>query len=256
MPIVDLRFDNESARDIHLLRGQSSRSLLLPGGLQFDPRDDPDQPVWASEYLANHSDVRIEFRPVFRYANNGTEYYGFGIRVNQRTGVVSTDPPPAPSPRVDNFLVEVVVLQNDGGLPPAELDVLSVRVHLHESVLHFWLTPTDLTVRRLTPAGAELTRFRFTARAEFDDHTVGDVTVHHGLAWTDPAFVRPDDAAVTAVENDGLRGRIRIPATLAVGAPPATITATLPAAWGGAAATATFRVAAPWEADATRPRVD
>jgi hypothetical protein len=108
----------------------------------------------------------------------------------------------------------------------------------------------------MTAGGDEQTRFRFTARVEFDDHIVGDVTAHHDLTWTAAGFFRTDDAAVTALENDALRGRIRIPAALAVGGPPTPVTAALPAAWGGATATATFGVAAPWEADAARPKAE
>ena len=199
--------------------------------------------VWLSDYIATHTDVLVEFRPTFRYSSKGTEYFGFGIRVDQRTGVVSTDPP-APGTRIDNFIVEAVILKNDGGKTPDRFPVRTVRVHLHNSVLKFWLTPRLLTVRRRTATGAEQTQFRFAARVEFDDHTVGDVTLHHGLRWTDAAFfVLPP--AVADLAQAAKIGRIKIPASLPLNTE-TKITATLPAAWGGATAEARFTVAPPW----------
>jgi len=253
VPIADIGFQNDTDCDMHLLRGQVLPPLRRAGTIFVDVVGGAR--VWLSDYTA--TDLKVEFRPTFRYSNNGTEYYGFGIRVNHQTGAVTTDPPPVGADRIDNFLIEVVVVRNDGGSAPSTFEPMTVRVHLHQSVQAFWVTPTRMTVRRRTPAttaAPEQTHFRFTARAEFDDGTVGDVTLHHGVRWSPAASFAPQPNPPNSQQAAAF-GRILLPTGLG----PATgtsVTATLPAALGGASATATFTVRPPWSEPGEAPQVE
>ena len=254
MPIADIGFQNDTDRDMHLLRGQVLPPLRRAGTIFVDVVGGAR--VWLSDYTA--TDLKVEFRPTFRYSNNGTEYYGFGIRVNHQTGAVTTDPPPVGADRIDNFLIEVAVLRNDGGSAPSTFEPMTVRVHLHQSVQAFWVTPRRMTVRRRTPAttaAPEQTNFRFTARAEFDDGTVGDVTLHHGVRWSPAASFAPQPNPPNP-QQAAVFGRILLPPGL--GPPTGTpVTAALPAALGGATSNAAFfTVRPPWSEPGEAPQVE
>lgn len=252
MPIRQIFYSGRMGSDIHLLRGDHSRDLRV-GSLAFVPvrADGTDAPgQWAKSYLDAHTgadeDVTLRFRPTFKAGLVGDEWTGLGIKVNQLTGVVSFEAGPPPNPTAANFIIEAVITQNDGGIPPAEIQPARIRVHVHTAVTRIWLTPDPLTVRRLTAAGAEDTRYRFTVRAEFADGTVGDVTTGHGVTWGPAANV------YTSV--DGEVGLLRIPAGVAAGA-----VEHIHATWTTSAGTkitpdADMVVAAPWASDPAMPK--
>lgn len=238
MPIKQMYFDGDSGRDIHVLRTQTTRSLTAPWNIALVDADDTVHA--ASVYLPLHPEVELHFRPVFDAVRAGTQYTGFGISVNIATGVVSF-PGPFSADTPHNFLVECLVVRNDGGAEPIE--TLVMRVHLHTSVKAITVTPPRLTIRRLTASGADETRYRFTVRAEFDDDVVGDVTHGHGISWTPPQHFTPT-------------GFFLIPAGIVPSATPIAVTAAPPAAWAVPPVQANVVVAQPWQADPALVNID
>src|SRR4029077_19654348 len=106
-----------------------------------------------------------------------------GMSVDSTTGAVTVQPT-LPPLRKYNFIIEVTAADADGPAPPA-----LIRVHIHKSVKNVALTPTTMTVRPSTAplASPETTSYRFTVRATFDDDTMGDLTVGHGVTWAPSA---------------------------------------------------------------------
>lgn len=96
MPIRGLQLENnairdfDASRDRHLLRSESSGSLLDEGNLQFVLEDGGEQS--AGSYLGAFDDVQIEFQPLFRAQKVAERYSGFGIHVDAQTGIVSSIP--------------------------------------------------------------------------------------------------------------------------------------------------------------------
>ena len=249
MPIRQIFWAGSTGRDIHLVRGDTSRDLTTTGlaVVEVMPTG-ADRGVLARPYLTAHPEVQIEFRPLFRAQNRGTTWEGLGIVVDKTTGVVSFLPGAVPVPTRSNFLIECVATRNDAGpspppgapapIAPALITRALIRVHVHPGVRRIWMTPNGMTVRRLTAAGQDKTNSRFTVRAEFTDDVVGDVTLNHNVAY----------APVGNVAADGL---LTIQASDAVGAA-IPITAT----WRGQTDTKTMTVGRPWEAEPTPPKVD
>jgi hypothetical protein len=246
-------YSGRSGSDIHLLRHQNSQSRDLRVDLQFVEvlPDGSDNEESAEDYLSAHSgpteDVRLEFQPTFAAPLVGDEWTNFGIRVNRLSGEVTFQNVPAPNPAPFNFIIEAVITQNTGGIPPADINRVQIRVHVHDAATRMWLTPAPLTVRRLTAAGDDDTLYRFTARVEFSDGTVGDLTAYHDLSWT--------PAANTYIDDDGQDGLLSIPAGVAAGTV-VPITATWTNAVGTISASADMVVAQPWASDPMMPRAE
>jgi IgA Peptidase M64 len=250
VPIRRMFYSGSGGNDIHLIRGQTSRDLRA-ASLAFIPLlpDGTDAPgAWAKDYLDAHTgaaeDVKLEFRPTFKAGLVGDEWTGLGIKVNHLTGVVSFETGAPPNPTANNFLIEAVITQNTGGPALATFNVKLIRVHVHPGVTRLRLTPSSMTVRRLTAAGADDTSYRFTVRAEFSDGTLGDITDKHGVSWSPAAYTR----AVS-----GAQGWLRIPAGDAAGKV-VPIKATWATSAGSFDATANMVVAAPWATDAAMPK--
>ena len=231
-------FNEESGRDIHVLRTQTSRSLTAVGNIVLVDADESTH--FAAVYLPLHPEVELHFRPVFEATLSGTLYAGFGINVNRLTGEVSF-PGPFSIDTPGNFLVECLVTRNDGGAEP--IPTLVTRVHAHGSVKRILVTPPSLTIRRLTAAGADDTECRFSVRAEFDDDVIGDVTAGHGITWSPPQHF---DAA----------GFIRIPAGVPPSTAPIAVTASASAAWAAAPVNVSLVVAQPWQTDSALTNVE
>lgn len=243
MPIRNLFYSGSGGQDIHLVWGDTSRNLTIASLAVTEVRaDGTDNNQFAAAYLGAHGDVTLEFRPVFKAEDKGATFEGMNIAVNKTTGVVTFTSAAPPARTRSSFTLECVVTKNTGGVDPAQLRPALVRVHVHPAVRRIWMTPGALVVRRLTPAGADDTKTRFTVRAEFTDDTVGDITEQHTVVYTPPANVVPGG-------NSG--GQLKIGAGDAVGAS-IPITAT----WKGFTATANMTVAAPWSAEPAVPRLD
>jgi hypothetical protein len=225
-------------RDVHVLRGFSSRDLI--DDLRFRDDDEDD-------------DIEIEqgqivFKPLFKGAQNGDlfENADIGISVNTKTGEVIADPAGAdPFPIVkNNFLIEI-----DGvGPGHATENTEVVRVHVHLAVFDLWLTPRTLTVRPSDPSSpGEITRCRFTVHALFDTGIVGDLTLGHGVIWK----TAPPAAPNRNVKPSGLL----VIDDADVPPKDIEITAKLPASFGGATTPpATLRIRPAWANEATRPK--
>jgi hypothetical protein len=253
LPITQIRFGARSdppspdAWDIHVLRGFSV--LALRSRLQVRDRADRKWKAFDTYSVGNH-DVAVEFRPVFNAVESPTEFQGFGITVNKDTGEISTTAGPVAN-QPHNFIVEAVVVRNTGG---DDVDNAVIRIHLHDSITRIFLTPETLTVRRpADPSGTGTqynpnTRYAFTVRALFDDHTIGDVTFAPELGiWTPEDFFWLD-------ADSGIQ-RISIPANTQLGAPIQVKIATS-AFWGSHEATGHIMVRQPWEVETDLPAIE
>lgn len=229
MPIQQIYWARGWERDIHVVRGGASPSLAQHG-LRFHRQDGTT--ASAADYLAATPDVTLRFRPRFRGTLSNDLLIGQGLIVDTTTGaIIASLFQPLPK---RNFIMEVSATDTTDGSVYTEV----VRVHVHESVSRLWLTPERLTLRRTDPL--DFARYRFTARAEFDDGVVGDLTLHRFTTWTPPTNVGSDGRLwIAPVNNPGDE---------------ITITATLDPEFGGHSASAVLRVGQPWSSEPNPPK--
>ena len=235
MAIKRLFWDAGTNRDVHLLRGQTSRDLTSTGLRVVD--ENGDMPSAANYLLLTPAD-RIAFLPQFRSTGPpGGDYENadLGFRVNQQTGAVTAAT--AHTRIKHNFILEIQAHNHDGTVSNIE----TIRVHVHDSVAASWLTPERLTVRPTTgTTRPELTGSRFAVRVQFDTGVVGDLTLNHGVTWP--------------IANAAVGGELLIALADGVGSE-VSITATLPAALGGSTTLPSIlSVAEPWDTDSTPPK--
>ncbi len=178
MAIRDRRYGTRSARDVHVLWGQTTQ--VLTGRVFVETVAGVSETLTA--HRAANADFNYEFRPVFRCVLAGDVYSGFGINVDRVTGVVSFTGAAPPAVTRPNFILELIITQNVGG--PAMDEPLPLRIHLHRAVTSLRVTPDRYRVR-LAPSGDTYNR-RFALRALFDDNVVGDISEHSGVAWDCP----------------------------------------------------------------------
>jgi hypothetical protein len=242
VPISAIRWNGHSARDIHVLRGQSTRDLTL-ADLVFDEPGPPPGSNFAAVYLNTHTDVSLIFMPLFSGALAAPAFVGAGngLSVNTRTGSVMVAAGTL-ARRKNNFIIEVEA--RNTGNPTPMTDV--IRVQVHTTVTNVWLTPDHLTVRPTNAPRPEVTGYRFSVRAQFDDGVIGDLTDNHGVTWEahvgkTPHFIEPN-------------GKLTVTATDAPGVN-IVVKATLPPALGGGFAEAQVLIAQPWASDPSLPRV-
>ena len=205
MPIKGIHWPGTMNRDIHVLRGQSTRDLTLT----LRVTKDDDDVVTADKYLVTEADITLTFTPLFKGTVSGLDFVGDnnGISVSTMLGVVTVDPG-MPANRKNNFIVEVEA-KNDGD---GKVFRETIRFQVHGSVRKVWLTPDRLTVRPKT-LPPEPTNYRFTVRAEFDDGVVGDLTVGHGVTWSPSSHVT-DEGALVVDSGDHAGDNIFISAKL------------------------------------------
>jgi hypothetical protein len=218
MPIIGIYWTDNTRRDIHVLRGQSTPDLTHQS-LKFRLDTDPTHDLFADQYIGQFHDVTLKFTPLFKGNQQGDIFVGDnnGIRFNTSTGSASLDLG-APLNRKNNFIVEVEAKNNVGGNIFNE----TIRIQIHGSVSQVWLTPDRLTVRRIGPPGAIVhTAYRFAVRAQFDDNVVGDLTVGHGVTWNESAGHVDQNGKITILAGDNPGDNF-------------FVSATLPAQFGGA----------------------
>jgi hypothetical protein len=241
MPITSMFWFGGGGHDIHVLRGSSSRDLTLEA-LHFSTTGGPPAGTPAHTYLAATPDVTLTFTPLFKGTLQGTNFVGDGngITVDTSTGIVTVDPG-VPVNRKNNFIMEVAAKNNTGTGTFNE----TIRVQVHGSVTQVWLTPSTLTIRgidnTITPIHSA---YRFAVRAQFDDDLVGDLTDGHGVVWHEPSGHLNAAGRVTISSTDHAGDHFGV-------------TATLPAALGGATTPAGpgVRIGVQWSDDPARAKI-
>lgn len=235
--------------DLHVLRGQPVVALSELLSVTWQATPDPISGTLA-QYLnqpAHPQDVTVDFRPTFQFEDQGDVLVNddFGISIRKTTGVITIaqDVPLDPWPH--NFIVEAVVTRNDAGVPPQSLKVQALRIHVHRSVARIWATPKRLSLRRTSLTGANEAFHRFTVRAEFDDGIVADITDSGRFA------PKPADAECFGTSNG-----VIIPASLAAGAPPRTVTFVTTPEWGSVEGSAEIAALLPWDAETNVPQAE
>ena len=227
--------------DLHVLRSDTG---IVFGDLltvSWPTGADSSDSGTLTDYLTlNRNDFTIEFQPVRRFAESPDKkrFVDFGIDIDKSSGAMVLTQPTVPvaEPWPHNFIVEAVVKQNPGG--PANVPPAAIRVHVHERVEKIWLTPNRLTIRRRTASGAERTWHRFTVRAQFDDGTVGDITLSGRLAVA---------AADAGWFRDG--EWILIPDGVTSASPVRNVTIMTTPAWNSRSAQGEIKVLDPWDTE-------
>jgi len=232
MPITRVFWNKGRALDLHVIKGESSPDLrgkhvavTKPDGSSETAGDYLDDPT-------NPKDIKVVFKPLIAGAPKAAPrehiFAGGGVEVDTNTGVVKVNDP-LPNPHLRNFIMVAEVTNNADG----KIYTLSVRIHIHGSVTAFWLTPQTLTIRPNGTVRPDRTRYMFTARALFDDGTLGDVTEDHDITWFPLDLFDPDLDQIVLRAGDDPGDTI-------------TVTALLPVRLGGASATGTLKIAKPW----------
>ncbi|MEP6933427.1 MAG: M64 family metallopeptidase, partial [Nitrospirota bacterium] len=140
-----------------------------------------------------------------------------------------------------NFIIEAIAKNLPDG--PTFTDI--IRIQIHPSVARMWLTPDRLMVRPAETTRPETTSYRFTARAEFSDGVVGDISDDHGVTWS------PSANATTGSFGGSL--------IIASGNAPGddiTIEAKCAAAWGNLSAGATMHIEKAWSTEPNPPKAE
>jgi hypothetical protein len=217
--------------DLHVVRGVTLHSLAKSIELR-----DPAVSEFAIHGDTPPAHIRIRFRPHFQPEPPATPDVtsGHGVRVNDRTGLITVLPAPAGGRRLRNFMLTISAQDTN---TQAEL-TLRVRVHVHDAMVRAWMTPATLTIR---PDGGLA---KFSLFAEFDDKVIGDISnwgqsMH--MTWSF-AVQPPGDPAGIESYNSSI-GWVR-------GKTPGTV-ATMSVVhngltWPGPAPTGTVRCVEPW----------
>ena len=234
MPIDQSFFMGSS--DVHLVRGQKSERLdsRLVFGIV------PEGTKRGDEYLRDHQDVSLEFKPLFKGVKNGDLIEGHGLHVNVKTGQIEVDKT-TPATVKSNFIVEAIAKNLPDGPTFTEI----IRVQIHPSVVRIWLTPERLVVRPAETTRPETTSSRFTVRAEFSDGVVGDISNDHGVTWSPSANVTTGSFSGSLIIASGNTPGNDI-----------TIRAKCAAAWGNLSASATMHIEKAWSAEPNPPKAE
>ena len=238
MPIKNAFWGRRRSLDVHLVRGQTSQTLLTHH--LFFVRQD-NAVVSAFKYIFDPpapGDVEVHFIAQIKGHPNGDTFVGPGVEISTLTGSVKVLDP-LPPIRLHNFILIAQISR----LPDHNvLFTLPLRFHIHDSVSQLWLTPDPLTIRPAATTRPDSTGYRFSVRAQFDDGIVGDLTDNHGVAWacTNPANIDAD-GFLTLLPGDGFGTQL-------------SVSATLPAAMGSMTLTRQAIIDRPWD-DPTRATI-
>lgn len=237
MPLTDFSGFSET-RDLHVLRGPPNPVVKFGEMLSVNWKAGQDDRFGTlADYLKQQpapQDVLVEFRPMFQFDRNGDVLENFNIHIQNNSGAMTIDSTAPPDPWPHNFIIEATVVKNDGGAAPATFKVAILRVHVHASVVRIWPTPDQLSVRRTTATGENQTPYSFTVRAEFDDGIVADITGSDRYA--------PLPADEECFDNLS----VKIPASLAAGAPPREFTFRTKPPWNQIDGKGKIVVLSPW----------
>jgi hypothetical protein len=239
VPITKIEFF--LAPDVHLVRGQNTNEDLR-GLIQATPVTGDRETL--SNYLNNHNDVAVDFKPTFKIqTTTTTEYGGFGITVDRKTGHVKVAGGTAPNPSPKNFLVEAIITKNTGGVDPKTIAPAFTRVHVHQRVERVWLTPERLTIRARPGSPTDQVGQQFTVRVEFDDAVVADATDSNQLKFSPTSTANEDD------------GRLKIPDSANPG-DVLDVTVTTTALWGNKSFTGHIALLEEWSNEPNAPTAE
>jgi hypothetical protein len=188
----------------------------LPG-FDFDRhliRDFPDWPGFGDSILVVDDDpaigqyvltarppgsdiASVVFTPRFLGAPSN-----HGVTVDTATGEITLDPAPAPTPSLNNFLLEVEVTHTSSTFPSPWREGL--RIHVHDTLQGFVLTPDPLVGRQGSRS------VRFAVYCLFSDDVMGEITDWTTVFAPDPTTGTPvrllqyasSDTAHVAIEPD------------------------------------------------------
>jgi hypothetical protein len=152
MPVTSIFWPGTGACDLHLIPGVVGPRL--------------DHLLWFEHTTGNKRADTVLAGVAVAFAANFPAGPAAGGIVVSASGEVTVNALPAPpNPRLLDFLVIVTVTEG------ANVFTSYKRFIIHQAITGMWLTPSPLTVHK----GAR--NVRFTALAEFDDGTYGDVTM-------------------------------------------------------------------------------
>jgi hypothetical protein len=171
MAVVSVFFPFNHAHDIHLLPGLMSPRL---DHLMFI--NDSTGVVRADKPPAG---VTVAFQALFSGVPPA-----HGVSFDATTGEIEIAAAFPAGPRLRSFVALCGCSEGDKGFS------IPLRVHVHASITHMWITPSVMHVRQ----GAENMRFALLAR--FDDGVIGDIT-----NWS--PFRRPTAGDRTFVRSKG-----------------------------------------------------
>jgi hypothetical protein len=233
LPITNAVWGARKSFDIHLVKGQATPTLLKSIVVVTQDR----RVVTAFSYIFDPpapGDIRVRFSAQIQGHTNADTQFGAGVEIGMLAGVVKATPNPPPI-RLHNFILNAQVT-NQPGTPNERVFNLPVRIHIHDSVSQFWLTPNPMTIRPNGTTRPDPTEYRFAVRAQFDDGIVGDLTENHDVTWsagTSPANVDAN-GFIQLLQGDDPGKNI-------------TISATLPPAMNSMNTTGTVKIDRPWD---------
>ncbi len=219
MASVEIHWDGNEGFDIHVLKGETSPSLL--DLLVIQDNSSPPNLVFASKVPLPADVDKITFTPNFISAVVPPK--NSGIEVDTGTGAVKVDAARPAAPRLSNFVIEATVTTK----PPnaKTLGPIPIRVYVHDAITDFWLTPNPLTLRQ------NANDQQLTVLAQFEDLTVGDISRRPGITWASADATKISFASASS-------GKMTAKAITA----PIDITATI----GGVSRKAKVEVVQPW----------
>jgi hypothetical protein len=212
--------DPRAGYDIHVIQGASSCRLaeLLRINYSYTETGSTIEKSKDVPALAPPHGIKVQFIPLFITQSSTSnsqkcvETYNDRVTVEKNTGQVSV----SSVGKLRNFLIRAEATDPAAsGKPPF---TTLIRVHIHQSIRAFWLTPSELTVRiNAKPP-------RFTVLAQFDDETVGNISYHRNsnaesdFTWvSDPTniiFFDSDGAILLSDDPADINKTVRITATL------------------------------------------
>jgi len=232
MALPNIRF--QPVYDIHLLRGMSANLIDM---------------LWVGDETAivfrnNNAAVIYTFTPFFKKTSGaGAQHTGSNITVDTSTGAITTLAA-APVPEKRNFL-----LKAEARLGGETRETL-IRIHIHQSIAEAWLSPSLLTVQKITG-----NRCKFSVRVRFNDNVVADISESfsfntfpnnfYNVTWSHP--IPGLIVAGTGTVDPNI--------TPATGQLPDSVTATITPSGGGAAVDATGRLFLADQLTGTNPNV-
>jgi len=224
---------NGGTADVHLLKGSS---FDLGNKLAVSNADGTAS--WAA-LPATDAAIKITFTSNIKGSVAGNVFSGNGIKIDTQNGIITAEAGAVAHPR-QNFIVVVEASGTDVLNGP---HYIYIRFHVHTDIVHQWLTPSSLTVRRGMTDVPENTNMKFSVYAQFDDGLIGDLTNYS--SFRSPSAVNSISWTPSTHIQEQFGGQIKVPSGAAVGSEQ-EITATFPASLKSKIAKAKIKIAEEW----------